>query len=155
MKKIQIYTDGACSGNPGKGGFGAVLLYKDSRKELSGGYLLTTNNRMEIMGVIKALDALKEPCEAYIYSDSRYVVDAIEKGWVKKWKSNNWMRNRSDPAINVDLWEILLSQLEKHKIKFIWVRGHNDNVENERCDFLAREAIKNGPHHRDEGYKKT
>ena len=155
MKKVQIYTDGACSGNPGKGGYGAVLLYNGARKELSGSYLLTTNNRMEIMGVIRALEALKEPCEAEIFTDSKYVVDAIEKGWVKKWRSNRWMRNKSDPAVNVDLWEALLALLSEHNAWFTWVKGHADNVENERCDLLAREAIKSGPHLNDEGYGRS
>ncbi len=141
MKKLDIYTDGACSGNPGKGGYGAVLIYNGVRKELSGGYVSTTNNRMEITAVIKALEALKEPCKVTLYSDSKYVVDAIEKGWVKKWESNNWMRTKSDKALNVDLWKRMLELLKIHDVKFCWVKGHADNVENQRCDTLAREAI--------------
>ncbi|MBE6008840.1 MAG: ribonuclease HI [Lachnospiraceae bacterium] len=141
MKKVTIYTDGACSGNPGKGGYGAVLLYNGHRKELSGGYISTTNNRMEIMAVIKGLEALKEPCNVTLYSDSKYVVDAIEKGWVEKWKSNNWYRNKSDKALNVDLWKRLLELLNVHEVNFCWVKGHADNVENQRCDALARGAI--------------
>ncbi len=141
MKKVTIYTDGACSGNPGKGGYGAVLLYNGARKELSGGYISTTNNRMEIMAVIKGLEALKEPCNVTLYSDSKYVVDAIEKGWVEKWKNNNWYRNKSDKALNVDLWKKLLALLEIHEVSFCWVKGHADNVENQRCDTLARSAI--------------
>lgn len=144
MKNIDIYTDGACSGNPGPGGYGAVLLYKDTRKELSEGYKLTTNNRMEILAVIKALKALKEKCAVTLYSDSKYVVDAVTKGWAQKWKKNNWMRNKSDKALNVDLWEELLSLLEIHDVKFVWVKGHADNKENERCDLLARQAIASG-----------
>ncbi len=144
MKKVTIYTDGACSGNPGKGGYGAVLLYNGYRKELSGGYISTTNNRMEIMAVIKGLEALKEPCEVTLYSDSKYVVDAIEKGWVIKWKSNNWYRNKSEKALNVDLWKRLLELLNKHRVIFCWVKGHADNVENQRCDALARGAILQG-----------
>ncbi len=144
MKKVDIYTDGACSGNPGPGGYGAVLLYGRYRKELCGGYSLTTNNRMEILAVIKALEALKEPCEVTLYSDSKYVVDAITKGWVEKWKKNNWKRNKNDPALNVDLWEIMLKLLAVHNVSFVWVKGHADNTENERCDFLAREAIASG-----------
>ncbi len=141
MKTIEIYTDGACSGNPGPGGYGVVLLYNGHRRELSGGDKKTTNNRMEIMGVIKGLEALKEPCNVTLYSDSRYVVDAIQKGWVTRWKRNNWMRNKTDPASNVDLWERVLELLEKHKVTFVWVKGHAANVENENCDRLARAAI--------------
>jgi len=143
MKKITIYTDGACSGNPGRGGYGAVLIYGDYRKEISGGEALTTNNRMELSGVIKGLEMLKEPCEVTVFSDSKYVVDAIEKGWALRWKNNNWKRNKKDDALNPDLWEALLQLLQKHKVTFKWVKGHAGNVENERCDQLAREAIEN------------
>ena len=141
MKIVQIYTDGACSGNPGPGGYGAVLVYGSRRKEISGGEEQTTNNRMELMGVIKGLEMLKEPCEVALYSDSRYVVDAIEKGWAARWQKNNWMRNKKEPALNPDLWEILLELLGKHKVTFHWVKGHSGHAENERCDELAREAI--------------
>lgn len=144
MRQIEIYTDGACSGNPGPGGYGVVMLYNGTRKELSGGDNPTTNNRMEIMGVIKGLQSLKEPCEVKLYSDSRYVVDAIEKGWARKWKKNNWMRTATDKALNADLWEVLLKLLDIHKVRFIWVKGHASNVENERCDELAREFIRSG-----------
>jgi len=154
MKKITVYTDGACSGNPGPGGYGAILLYKGQKKELSGGYKLTTNNRMEIVAVLTALEALKEPCEVEIYSDSRYVVDAIEKGWAEKWRKNGWKRNKSDPAVNVDLWERMLELLSKHDVKFIWVKGHADNPGNERCDELARGFILSGELLEDEGYTK-
>ena len=118
MKTVTIYTDGACSGNPGPGGYGTVLLYGEARKELSGGYRLTTNNRMEILAVIKGLEALKEPCKVLLYSDSRYVVDAIEKGWVAKWRQNGWMRNKKERAQNVDLWERMTALLEKHQRSF-------------------------------------
>ena len=141
MKTLDIYTDGACSGNPGKGGYGVVMIYKGNRKEFSEGFIETTNNRMEILAVIKSLEALKEPCNVNLYSDSKYVVDAVEKGWAKKWKSNGWKRNKNEMASNIDMWERLLNLLEKHNVKFIWVKGHADNVENERCDFLARKAI--------------
>lgn len=141
MKKVTIYTDGACSGNPGKGGYGAVLIYNGVRKEISEGYASTTNNRMEIMAVIKALEALKEPCGVTLYSDSRYVVDAIEKGWAEKWQKNNWYRNKSEKALNSDLWQRLLALLKIHEVKFVWVKGHADNAENQRCDTLARQAI--------------
>ncbi|MFZ5353100.1 MAG: ribonuclease HI [Bacillota bacterium] len=142
MKNINIYTDGACSGNPGPGGYGVVLIYNDTRKELSGGYINTTNNRMEIMAVIKGLEALKTACNVTVYSDSKYVVDAIEKGWVYNWKSNGWMRNKKEKALNVDLWKRLLSLMELHKVTFKWVKGHADNVENQRCDQLAVQAYK-------------
>lgn len=153
MKAVTIYTDGACSGNPGKGGYGVVMLYGAARKELSGGFLKTTNNRMEVLAVIKGLEALKEPCDVKIYSDSKYVVDAIEKGWVTKWRSNGWMRNKKEKASNVDLWERLSELLKIHKVVFIWVKGHADNPENERCDQLAREAIQKNTLENDEKYE--
>ena len=152
MKSIDIYTDGACSGNPGPGGYGVVLLYKGNRKELSQGYKCTTNNRMEMLAVIKSLEVLKEPCKVNLYSDSKYVIDAITKGWVDKWKKNNWKRNKTDMALNVDLLISMLELLDKHDVNFIWVKGHADNVENERCDFLAREAIKKDNLSEDENY---
>ncbi|MCL2564049.1 MAG: ribonuclease HI [Oscillospiraceae bacterium] len=137
MKTIKIYTDGACSGNPGPGGWGVVLLYGKHRKELSGGEAETTNNRMEIMGAIMALEALNEPCVVELYTDSQYIVNAIEKRWVYKWRSNNWMRNKNEPAKNVDLWIRLVDLLEYHSVKIYWVKGHADNVYNNRCDELA------------------
>lgn len=154
LKTLDIYTDGACSGNPGKGGYGVVMIYKGNRKEFSEGFIETTNNRMEILAVIKSLEALKEPCNVNLYSDSKYVVDAVEKGWAKKWKSNGWKRNKNEMASNIDMWERLLNLLEKHNVKFIWVKGHADNVENERCDFLARQAIANNQLIKDIGYYK-
>jgi len=141
IRNVQIYTDGACSGNPGPGGYGVVMTYGNHRKELSGGESQTTNNRMEIMGVIVGLESLNQPCKVDLYSDSRYVVDAIEKGWVTRWRQNNWMRNKKDPALNVDLWERLLPLLEKHDVTFHWVKGHAGHPENERCDELARAII--------------
>ena len=154
MKEVTIYTDGACSGNPGAGGYGVVLMYGAAKKELSEGYEKTTNNRMELLAVIRGLEALKEPCRVNLYSDSKYVVDAIEKGWVVKWKQNNWMRNKKERASNVDLWEQLLVMLAKHQVKFIWVKGHADNPWNERCDELARMAIQKGDLKEDENYGK-
>ena len=154
MKEVTIYTDGACSGNPGAGGYGVVLMYGAAKKELSEGYKKTTNNRMELLAVIRGLEALKEPCRVNLYSDSKYVVDAIEKGWVVKWKQNNWMRNKKERASNVDLWEQLLMMLAKHQVKFIWVKGHADNPWNERCDELARMAIQKGNLKEDENYGK-
>ena len=144
LKEVVIYTDGACSGNPGPGGYGAVIIFNNHRKELSGGEEQTTNNRMEMMGAIVALEALKEPCKVKLYSDSRYVVDAIEKGWVKKWQANGWRRNKRDSALNVDLWLRMLAALEKHDAKFLWIKGHAGHPENERCDSLARLAIASG-----------
>lgn len=141
MKNIDIYTDGACSNNPGAGGYGIVLLYKDVRKELSKGFIKTTNNRMEMLAVIVALQSLKEPCNVTLYSDSKYVIDSIVKGWAYKWQKNNWFRTKKDKAINIDLWETLIPLLNVHTVEFVWVKGHSNNVENERCDHLARTAI--------------
>lgn len=137
MKKIEIYTDGACSGNPGKGGWGAVLVYNGIEKELSGGELETTNNRMELTAVIEALSKLKEPCEVTLTTDSKYVCDAINKGWLNSWKNNNWKKADKKPALNVDLWQKLLPLLETHRVEFCWVKGHNSHPYNERCDSLA------------------
>lgn len=137
MKKIEIYTDGACSGNPGKGGWGAVLVYNGIEKELSGGELETTNNRMELTAVIEALSKLKEPCEVTLTTDSKYVCDAINKGWLNSWKNNNWKKADKKPALNVDLWQKLLPLLETHRVEFCWVKGHNGHPYNEHCDSLA------------------
>jgi ribonuclease HI len=137
MKKIIIYSDGACSGNPGPGGYGVIVKYNETEKEFSGGFKNTTNNRMEIMGAIVGLEALKEPCEVTVVTDSQYLVNAIEKGWAKKWRSMGWMRNNKDRALNPDLWERLLRIIDKHKVQFQWVRGHAGHAENERCDQLA------------------
>ena len=134
---VIIYTDGACSGNPGPGGYGAILLYGQHKKELSGGAANTTNNRMELMGVITALKALKRPCSVQLYTDSQYVVNAIEKGWAKKWQANGWMRNKTEKAMNPDLWQQLLELLSIHQVRFHWVKGHADNPYNNRCDELA------------------
>lgn len=137
MKQVTIYTDGACSGNPGPGGYGTVLIYDGHRKELSGGYRRTTNNRMELMAVIAGLRALRERCEVTVYTDSQYVADAISKGWAKRWRANGWKRNQKDRAVNPDLWAELLDLCEYHKVTFVWVRGHAGNPENERCDRLS------------------
>lgn len=154
MKKIQLYTDGACSGNPGPGGYGVVLRYKDQEKEKAQGFRLTTNNRMELLAVIKGLEAIKEPCEVEIFSDSKYIVDAVNQRWVYKWKANGWMRNKKEKALNSDLWNRLLILLEKHKTTFNWVKGHAGHPENERCDFLATEAIKSPKLLEDEEFTK-
>lgn len=137
MKTVQIFTDGACSGNPGPGGWGAILRYGAAEKELSGGAAETTNNRMELTGVISALAALKEPCQVLLTTDSKYVVDSITKGWVYGWKKRGWVKSDKKPALNVDLWEQLLPLLERHKVTFHWVKGHAGHPENERCDQLA------------------
>jgi len=136
MKNVSIYTDGACSGNPGPGGWGAILLYGEHKKELSGGEPQTTNNRMELQGVISSLTFLKEPCEVDLYSDSKYVIDALEKGWAKSWKKNGWKR-KTGPALNPDLWDQLLTLSEKHALRLHWVKGHAQNAYNNRCDELA------------------
>lgn len=137
MKKVNIYTDGACRGNPGRGGWGAVLVYNGNEKELSGGEVMTTNNRMELSAVIAALSALKEPCEVTLTTDSQYVVNAIEKGWLESWRSNKWRKSDKSAVLNVDLWEKLVVLLEKHEVSFVWVKGHNGHSYNERCDALA------------------
>ena len=137
MKNVEIFTDGACSGNPGPGGWGAVLRYKTTEKEISGGSSKTTNNRMEMTAVIEALKLLKEPCTVTLYSDSQYICNAISKGWAKKWRSNNWMRNKTEAALNPDLWEILLDLCDKHEVRIVWIKGHAGHPENERCDRLA------------------
>ena len=142
MKTVVIFTDGACSGNPGPGGWGAILRYKGVEKELSGGEPETTNNRMELTAVISALSALKEPCDVQLYSDSKYIIDAGTKGWAKSWKAKGWIKGDKKPALNSDLWDTLLSLLDKHTVEFIWVKGHAGHPENERCDTLAVEQSK-------------
>ncbi len=137
MKKVEIFTDGACKGNPGPGGWGAVLRYKGIEKEISGGEKNTTNNRMELMAVIKALELLKEPCEVTLCTDSQYVANALTLGWAKKWQANGWMRNKKEKALNPELWERLLKLYDAHEVKIIWVKGHAGHPENERCDRLA------------------
>ena len=137
MKHVDIYTDGACRGNPGRGGWGAILVYGGVEKELSGGERETTNNRMELTAVISALSALREPCEVTLTSDSKYVIDAITKGWAVSWRAKGWRKADKSPALNVDLWETLLGLLEKHRVEFVWVHGHTGHPYNERCDVLA------------------
>ena len=137
MKQIEIYTDGACSGNPGPGGWGAVLRYNGREKEISGGEAQTTNNRMELTAVIAALECLKEPCIVELYSDSKYVIDALSKGWAVSWRKKGWIKSDKKPALNVDLWERLLKLTEAHEMRYHWVKGHADNEYNNRCDALA------------------
>ena len=141
-EKVIIYTDGACTGNPGAGGYGAVLIYKDRRQELSGGYKLTTNNRMEMMAAIAALKSLEEKSTVTLHSDSKYLVDAVTKGWAKKWQANGWKRNKKDKAKNPDLWQEMLDLCQQHQVDFVWVKGHAGIPENERCDRLAVVAAK-------------
>ena len=142
MEKVVIYTDGACSGNPGPGGWGAILMYKDNKKEISGGKEDTTNNVMELTAVIEGLKLLKFPCEVDLYSDSAYVVNAFNQGWIENWRKNNWRTAGKDPVKNQPLWEELYTLTQKHKVEFIKVKGHSDNEYNNRCDFLATSAIK-------------
>lgn len=148
MKQVEIFTDGACSGNPGPGGWGAVLRYKGTEKEISGHEKKTTNNRMELTAFIKALEMLKFPCEVTAYSDSKYLCDAVNKGWAEKWQKNNWVKSNKKPALNTDLWEKLLNLLKTHDVNLIWVKGHARHPENERCDKLATgeiEKLKENP----------
>lgn len=137
QKYVEVFTDGACSGNPGAGGWGVVLRFGEHEKELSGGEEQTTNNRMELTAVIKGLEALKEPCRVRLVTDSKYVADGITKGWAKSWQANGWRKADKKPALNVDLWERLLSLLERHTVTVDWVKGHAGHPENERCDALA------------------
>lgn len=137
MKKIEIFTDGACSGNPGHGGWGAILRFEGHEKELSGGDANTTNNRMELTACIEALKALKEPCEVVLTTDSQYVVNSVEQGWAQSWKNNGWRKADKKPALNPDLWDALLLLLSVHKVSFNWIKGHAGHPENERCDTLA------------------
>ena len=142
MKTVTLYTDGACSGNPGPGGWGAILVYGAVEKELSGGEKSTTNNRMELTAVIEGLSALKEPCIVELYSDSKYVIDGLSKGWAVSWRKNGWKKADKKPALNPDLWETLLNLVERHQLHYHWVKGHADNPYNNRCDQLAVAATK-------------
>lgn len=155
MKHVTLYTDGACSNNPGPGGYGVVLLYDSHRKELSRGYRRTTNNRMEILAAIVGLEALREPCRVTLYSDSQYLVNAIEKGWARRWQANGWMRNKKEEAVNPDLWERLLELCKMHTVRFKWLRGHAGHSENERCDELATAAARGSNLAIDDGYEKS
>ena len=137
MKKVELYTDGACRGNPGPGGWGAILVYHGKEKELSGGEASTTNNRMELMAAIAGMSALREPCEIVLTSDSKYLVDAINKGWLASWKKNGWRKADKSAVLNVELWQKIDSLLEIHEVSFVWVHGHTGHPYNERCDALA------------------
>jgi len=153
VKKVEIYTDGACTGNPGKGGFGAVLIYNGNEKRISKGFRKTTNNRMELMAAIEALKLLKEACEVDLYSDSKYLTDAINKNWLSSWQKNGWKKSDKKPVLNRDLWEELISLIEYHTVSFIWVKGHDGNEYNEICDTLAVEAYNNFADSIDECYE--
>jgi len=152
-KNVSIYTDGGCLGNPGPGGYGVVLRYGEHEKRLSGGFRQTTNNRMEIMGAIAGLEALKSPCSVTLYSDSKYLVDAMRLGWVQRWKANGWRRNKKDKAVNVDLWERLLEACERHAVSFVWIEGHAGHQWNEVCDVLSKQAAAGRDLPIDEGYE--
>ena len=142
MKTVELFTDGACSGNPGPGGWAAILRYAGTKKELAGGEASTTNNRMELTAVLEGLGALKESCHVRLTSDSRYVTDSVSKGWLHRWAQNNWIKPDKNPALNADLWQKLLPLLEMHRVEFIWIRGHDGHAENERCDKLATAQAK-------------
>lgn len=153
LKKVEIYTDGACTGNPGKGGYGAVLIYNGNEKRISKGFRKTTNNRMELMAAIEALKLLKENCIVDLYSDSKYLTDAINQNWLSSWQKNGWKKYDKKPVLNRDLWEELLLLINKHKVTFIWVKGHNGNPYNEICDTIAVEAYNNSSDNIDETYE--
>ncbi len=144
MKKVRIYTDGACSGNPGPGGYGTILKYNGQEKELSAGFKQTTNNRMELMAIIVGLESLKETCQVEVFSDSKYIIDAVNQGWARRWRQNGWKRNKKETAKNPDLWDRLLNLIDKHSVVMHWVKGHAGHPENERCDRLAVAAT-SGP----------
>ena len=152
-KRVVIYTDGSSLGNPGPGGYGAVLHYGSHTKELSGGFRCTTNNRMEVLAAIEALKSLTQPCHVTLHTDSQYLVNAVSKGWARRWQANAWMRNRKNRAINPDLWEQLLMLLKTHQVEFVWVRGHAGNAGNERCDHLAKGAAEQPNLPPDPGYR--
>jgi ribonuclease HI len=155
MKDVTLYTDGGCINNPGPGGYGTILVYDSHRKELSGGFRHTTNNRMEIYAAIAGLETLKEPCRVTLVSDSQYLVNAIEKGWARSWQAKGWKRKDGNKAINPDLWEKVLKLCEVHQVKFQWIRGHAGHPENERCDELATTAARLPNQPVDEGYEKN
>ncbi len=153
--QIQIWTDGGCKPNPGPGGYGVVLVHAKKRKEISGGFRKTTNNRMEIIAAIRALEILKRPCVVTLHSDSQYVVNAMSKGWALKWKQRNWWRTKDSRAANPDLWERLLALCETHQVSFQWLRGHAGHAENERCDVLSTQAREKSGLPADEGFEKA
>ncbi|MBE6718527.1 MAG: ribonuclease HI [Ruminococcaceae bacterium] len=148
MKKhVDIYTDGACKGNPGPGGFGSILVYLSKEKRISKGFFSTTNNRMELLAAITALEALTESCSVTLYSDSKYLIDGMTKGWAEKWKANNWIKSDKKKALNTDLWEKMLHLDKQHNIEYVWVKGHNGHEYNEQCDRMAVSAAENPTEH--------
>ncbi len=153
VERVLIYTDGACTGNPGPGGYAALVACGGQRKEISGGFARTTNNRMEILAAISGLESLEQRSHVIVYSDSQYVVNAISKGWAKRWQANGWMRNAKEKAINPDLWTRLLALCAQHDVEFAWVRGHAGHPENERCDFLSVQAARQNDLPPDPGYR--
>ena len=154
QKQVTIYTDGACDPNPGgPGGYGVILIFGNTKKEISGGFRSTTNNRMEIFAALKGLELLKEPCNVTLYSDSKYLVDTMSLGWAQKWRSNNWWRNKKEKAVNPDLWEKLIGLCEMHSVEFVWVKGHVGDKYNERCDRLSVWALKQKDLPSDDGYE--
>ena len=155
MREVNLYTDGACSGNPGRGGYGAILEYSGHEKVMSEGFVLTTNNRMELLAAIVGLEALKEPCKVALYSDSKYLVDAIKNGWVYSWKNKGWKKSDGKKALNPDLWERILVQLRIHQVELIWLKGHAGHEYNERCDRLAVAAYNSDKLVHDEIYEST
>lgn len=155
MREVNLYTDGACSGNPGKGGYGAILSYNGHEKVMSEGFVLTTNNRMELLAAIVGLEALKEPCKVTLYSDSKYLVDAIKNGWVYSWKNKGWKKSDGKKALNPDLWERMLVQLRVHQVELVWLKGHAGHEYNERCDRLAVEAYNSNTLLHDEIYENS
>lgn len=155
LKKVTIYTDGACSGNPGPGGYGVILKYGEKRREIFGGYRLTTNNRMELMAVIIGLRELRYPCDATVFTDSQYVAEAITQGWAQRWRENGWKRNKKEKAINPDLWDELLNLCDLHEVKFEWLKGHAGDQDNERCDRLSVKASQMKDLATDEEYEVT
>lgn len=152
MKEVTIFTDGACSGNPGRGGFGVILNYMGKIKEISKGYICTTNNRMEIMAALAGLNALKEPCKVTLYSDSKYLVDSVNKGWIASWQKNGWKNSKKEKVKNRELFEELINLINVHQVEFCWVKGHDGHTENERCDYLATTAAKSKNALEDTGY---
>lgn len=155
MREVNLYTDGACSGNPGKGGYGAILTFNGHEKVMSEGFVLTTNNRMELLSAIVGLEALKEPCKVTLYSDSKYLVDAIKNGWVYSWKKKGWKKSDGKKALNSDLWERMLTQLKVHDVELVWIKGHAGHEYNERCDALAVNAYNLNELKHDEIYEST
>ncbi len=152
MKEVQIYSDGSCLNNPGRGGYGVILVYGEHTKEISQGFTLSTNNRMEILGVIEGLKMLKEPCKVEVYTDSQYVINAIDKGWIYNWQKNGWKTANKKDVKNKDLWEIFYTEFKNHEVKFHWVKGHNGHPQNERCDEIAKEAASGSNLIEDIGY---